>query len=73
MMRQTVAYIRRDQVVVLRNPDHIPLTYGGFVFREARWVVGTDVFRTLQGENSGVKFVEAVDRANGQMSVSNST
>lgn len=58
MKEKTVTYVRKGQVVVLKNSAQLPLAFGRSVYRETRWVLGADVFKTLRNGNSHVRFVK---------------
>jgi hypothetical protein len=58
MKEETVTYVRKGPVVVLKNSAQLPLVFGRSVYRATRWVVGSEVFKTLRRSNSHVKLPE---------------
>ncbi len=53
-----ITYVRDGVVVVFENPDGIPLVYGAETFSNTRWVLTTEVFKTVQRQNYEVEFVD---------------
>jgi hypothetical protein len=54
-----VTYTRKGAVVIVHNPDGLPLVWGEMVFPELKWTVTEGVFQEVQAQNADVMFVDA--------------
>ncbi len=54
--KKRVTYVKKGPVFVIRNPDGLPLRYGGLIFREGRWVIGGALLSALEEQNPRVEF-----------------
>jgi hypothetical protein len=55
---QRVTYVRKGQIVILKNSSAAKLQVGRTTFREPRLVVSGDIFQKMKKQNSDVRFVK---------------